>query len=378
VAFIRLLPTGRFALGVVAFALLLTVAVLGVTALRSAGAGAGEGGVLAAHALPVEAFTVRYEDATPISTFYPGLIAPRRQSALGFEAGGRVARVVVNVGDRVTEGQILASLDTRALEARYQAARAEAAAAQADAQLAQVTLERQRRLVEQGHASAQRLDETAANARAASARAAAAEANTEALGVQLELASLEAPFDGVITERLLDEGAIAQPGAPVLRLVEDGALELRVSLPAAEARRLESGASMTAVVDGLAVPVTLRSTTGVIELDRRAVNAVFDLEPQPGLSSGSVARLRLETVLAERGFSAPVTALAEGRRGLWAVYLLVPEDGYYRLEARPVEMLHTEDNQVFLRGAVNDGDFVLAAGLPRVIPGQRVRLARGD
>jgi len=308
-----------------------------------------------------------------METRYPGLVSAWRTSALGFESGGRIETVAVRVGDRVAAGDVLATLDTRTLDAQIAAARAEAAAAETQAGLAGVTLERQQVLVDRGHISAQRLDELAANQRAALSGAAAARASAQALAVRLELASLTAPFDGVITARHLDEGAIAPPGAPVVTLVEDARLEMRVSIPAGEAARLEPGQTYPVEFAQGRAEARLRAVTGVIEREQRAVTAVFDLDAGDGAVSGSVGRLLVRTDLAERGFWAPVTALAEGRRGLWSMYVLTPDNGAFRLEPRPVEVLHAEGDTVFVRGAVNDGDAVLAAGVSRVAPGQRVR-----
>lgn len=361
----------RLALSVLAAAVLVVVAVIGVSTLRAADAGPGP--LADSPALPVETFSARYQSEAAMETRYPGLVSAWRTSALGFESGGRIETVAVRVGDRVAAGDVLAMLDTRTLDAQIAAARAEAAAAETQAGLAGVTLERQQVLVDRGHISAQRLDELAANQRAALSGAAAARASAQALAVRLELASLTAPFDGVITARHLDEGAIAPPGAPVVTLVEDARLEMRVSIPADEAARLQPGQTYPVeFAQGLA-EARLRAVTGVIEREQRAVTAVFDLDAGDGAVSGSVGRLLVRTDLAERGFWAPVTALAEGRRGLWSMYVLTPDNGAFRLEPRPVEVLHAEGDTVFVRGAVNDGDAVLAAGVSRVAPGQRVR-----
>ncbi len=361
----------RLALSVLAAAVLVVVAVIAVSTLRAADAGPGP--VADSPALPVETFSARYQSEAAMETRYPGLVSAWRTSALGFESGGRIETVAVRVGDRVAAGDVLATLDTRTLDAQIAAARAEAAAAETQAGLAGVTLERQQVLVDRGHISAQRLDELAANQRAALSGAAAARASAQALAVRLELASLTAPFDGVITARHLDEGAIAPPGAPVVTLVEDARLEMRVSIPAGEAARLEPGQTYPVEFAQGRAEARLRAVTGVIEREQRAVTAVFDLDAGDGAVSGSVGRLLVRTDLAERGFWAPVTALAEGRRGLWSMYVLTPDNGAFRLEPRPVEVLHAEGDTVFVRGAVNDGDAVLAAGVSRVAPGQRVR-----
>mgnify|MGYP006275704781 CR=1 FL=1 len=363
----------RFTLGVATLAVLLATVVIAVSALRAADAGPAAPDQ--ADPLPVAVQTVRFEDGTDIKTRFPALIAARRDSALGFDAGGRIAEIGYDVGDTVQAGAVLAALDTRSLEAQLASARSQVSAAEARADLAEVTLDRQRRLVEQGHVSPQRLDEAGADARSARAQAQAARAEAQSLQVRLDLSRLEAPFSGVITERFADEGAIANPGAPVLRLVEDGALELRAGLPEGEARTLEPGASYTAEIDGREVEVTFRAATGVIDSRRRAVTAVFDLRSPEAARSGEVARLILPTRLADRGFWAPVTALSEGRRGLWSVYALVRENGHFILEPRPVEILHTEDDRVYLSGAVEAGADILSAGVNRVAPGQIVRPA---
>lgn len=364
----------RFTLSVLALAACLALIVIAVSALRAADAGPAAPDTV--DPLPVPVLSVRYEAGAEVETRFPGLVAARRESALGFEAGGRIASIEYDVGDTVEAGAMLAALDTRTLEAQLAAARSEIASAQARAELAEVTLTRQRRLVEQGHISAQRLDEAGADARSARAQADAARAQAQSLAVRLELARLEAPFAGVITERFADEGAIANPGAPVLRLVEAGALELRVGLPEREARALQAGRAYTAEIDGRQVEAAFRAATGVIDARRRAVTAVFDLADPAAARSGEVARLILPTELEDRGFWAPVTALSEGRRGLWSVYVLTAQADHFTLEPRPVEILHTEGDQVYVSGALENGAQVLSAGVNRVAPGQVVRPAR--
>ncbi|MEO1039230.1 MAG: efflux RND transporter periplasmic adaptor subunit [Pseudomonadota bacterium] len=344
------------------------VIVIGVSSLRAAGA---DEAAQSAQPISVEVFTVDYREQAEITELFPGLITARRESALGFERGGRIAEIGVDVGDQVLAGDRLAQLDTRTLRAQLAAARAEASAMSAQADLTDVTLNRQRQLVEQGHISPQRLDEAEANAAAAHARRAAAEANADALAVQLELAELNAPFDGVITARTVDEGVIASPGAAIVYLTEAGALELRVGLPAREAERLEAGRAYRALVAGRSVEARLRAQTGVVDRQSRTVTAIFDLDAEAA-AVGEVARLELPAALDEAGFWTPVSALAEGRRGLWAVYVLTGESRPYTLEPRSVEILHTEGGRAYVRGAVRDGDRAISAGLQRVTPGQLV------
>ena len=361
----------RFGLSVGGIAAIIAVIVISISGVRAATAGQDVPDQV--DPLPIATLAVAFTDAGEIEARYPALVSARRESALGFEAGGRIAQIDADIGDRVEAGAILARLDTRTLAASLAAARADVAAADARADLAELTLDRQRQLVEQGHISPQRLDEVGADARAARAQAAAAQAQSASLEVRLDLASIAAPFAGVVTARYFDEGAIAAPGAPVLHIVEDAALELRAGLPEREAANLVVGRSYPVDIDGRPIEATLRAVTGVIDARRRNMSAVFDLPVDAQVSSGAVARLVLPTVIEDRGFWAPVAALSEGRRGLWSVYVMAGNGSGYELEPRPVEIIHAEGDRVYLKGAVRDGERILSGGVHRVAPGQIVR-----
>tara|TARA_R110002072_G_scaffold195463_2_gene352829 strand:+ start:201 stop:1328 length:1128 start_codon:yes stop_codon:yes gene_type:complete len=373
----KTLDLRRFGAGATVFAAALGVAamVVLVTALRGANAQSSETEVTA---LPVQTLTVSYQSNASIGEAFPGLVTARRESALGFERGGRIDAMLVDVGDRVTAGETLARLDTRALAAQVAAADAQTAEARVQVSLSQATEERQRTLMERGHISQQRLDEAATSTQAADARRAAAAASADALRAQLALSVITAPYDGVVTARLVDEGAIAAPGQAVLNIVEDGALEIRVGLPPATAARLVVGQSYDFDADAGAVTGVFRASTGVVDVRTRSVTVLFDIAEGETAQAGQVARLILDAPIDANGFWVPTSALAEGRRGLWAVYVLEREEsGLYRIEPHSVEALRVEADRIFVRGAVREGAMVLESGLQRVTPGQLVRPVDG-
>lgn len=352
------------ALGVAAIMIL-------VTALRGANAQSINSEVTE---LPVPVVTVDYQTDASTGEAYPGLVTARRESALGFERGGRIDAMLVDVGDRVLAGDILARLDTRALDAQIAAADAQTAEARVQVSLSRATEERQRTLLERGHISQQRLDEATTSTQAADARRAAAAASADALRAQLALSVIEAPYDGVVTGRQVDEGAISAPGQSVLNIVEDGSLEIRVGLPPAAAARLVVGDAYQFDADAGEVTGIFRASTGVVDVRSRSVTVLFDIADGDRAQAGQVARLVLSAPIDARGFWVPTSALAEGRRGLWSVYVLESEDGgRYRVAPHSVEALRVEADRVFVRGAVDHGDMILASGLQRVTPGQLVR-----
>ncbi|WP_417310317.1 efflux RND transporter periplasmic adaptor subunit [Devosia sp.] len=321
--------------------------------------------------LPVSVVTADYDGDARIEEFFPGLILARRQSALGFERGGRIDAIHVDVGDRVEAGQVIAVLDTRAVQAQVAAADAQTSEAAAQTALAAETEARQEQLLERGHISQQRLDEVRTTTRAARARQAAAAAAANALRIELDLSIMTAPFDGVVTARLADEGAIAAPGQALLELVESDSLEIRVGLPPLLAARLEPGRDYPFIADGEPMTARFRASTGVVDRQTRTVTALFDIESGPA-AAGQVVRLSMATPIEAEGFWVPTSALAEGRRGLWTVYVLNEDGAGYRLEARVVETVRIEADRVFVRGTVADGELVLASGIQRITPGQSV------
>lgn len=322
--------------------------------------------------IAVETINVTLEDAFTAEEKFTGIVSPRRSSQLGFSNGGRIASLRVDIGDRVETGQTLAVLDTRNLRAQLEAAKAVVTEARASYQLAESTVDRQIALLEKGHVSSQRVDEARAQSNTARARIQAATANADALRVQIDLARIQAPFDGTITARMADEGAIAGPGQPVFELVETGNLEARLGLTARLADKLEIGEVYELSSDQGPVLATLRSMTGVIDASNRTVTTLFDVQNSNAVSAGAVVRLSMEQDIDESGLWLPVSALTEADRGLWSVYIARRFGGGWQAEPGIVDIVHQSGDRVYVRGAVRDGDRVIIDGLQRITPGQPV------
>lgn len=321
-----------------------------------------------------EPLTVEVADIEVATTFeleesYAGLATAARTSQLGFSSGGRIDAISVRVGDRVKTGATLAKLDTRALGAQLASSNAVVEEARAAHRLALDTVERQRTLLQQGHVSTQRVDEAEAQAATSAARIEAARAQADTLRVQIDLTRITAPYDGVITGRFADEGAIAGPGQPILEVVETGKLEARIGLPAAAAAALEPGKEYLLQSDAGPVPATLRNVTGIVSNSQRTVSAVFDFTQPDAIPSGSVVRLNLPRTIEEGGFWVPLKSLTSATRGLWTVYVAVPDGAGTRAEARLVEMVHSSGDRAYVRGPMKQKDRVIIDGLHRITPG---------
>ena len=192
---------------------------------------------------------------------------------------GRLAEVRVREGEHVVQGQILARLDTRSLEAQRAQAAAEVrraeenlAASQANVRLrnseqrlAAQELKRFRELFQRGHASRQLLDQqqarfdiadagveaAAAQVSATQASIGAAQAQVAQLDSEIDDSSLRAPLDGLVQLRLAEPGEVLGAGGRVLLLVDPSDQYMNLYLPAAQAGRLSLGDEARIVLDAL-------------------------------------------------------------------------------------------------------------------------------
>lgn len=323
-------------------------------------------------AISVQVQEVQLVDALTLEEAFSGIVSARRTSQLGFSGGGRVTAIRADVGDEVETGQLLAQLDTRDLRASLAAAEANIAEARANYALADNTVGRQRTLFERGHVAQQRVDEAEAQAEASQARIQAAKAQADTLRVAIDLSTIRAPYAGTITSRTADEGAIATPGMPMLEIVEAGKLEARIGVPSSVAMNMNVGELYELTSDRGAVEAKLRAKTGVIDQSQRTMSTVFDIVDAAAVDAGAVVRLSMQREIAERGFWAPVSALAESSRGLWSIYVAEPVEAGYEAQPRLVEVVHSDGDRVFVRGTVGNGERYITGGITRLVPGQRV------
>ena len=312
---------------------------------------------------------------------FVGRVEATRQSRVGFELGGELNAVLVDEGDDVSSGAILARLDTERLAARLAEAEAALDQALSASEFAARSLERSQVAASFEGISDQELDLAVDGANAARAGVSAAQARVNSVEVDIGKSVLRAPFDAVVTARHLDEGQIVSPGQPVLDLQEAAAPEVRIGISGDLARDLEPGQARTLVIDGREVDGTVRAVLPVRDPATRTVDVIFTLVDDAALP-GDLARLPLDQVIVEDGFWLPISALAEGSRGLWTAYVAMPieADGpgtsgaTHYLESRAVEILYEDTQDVYVRGALSAGEWFVTGGLTRVVPNQQVRI----
>src|SRR6476661_1461608 len=134
-------------------------------------------------------------------------------AAIYARTNGYLRKWYVDIGAHVRTGQVLADIDTPEVDQQLEQARADLATAEANARLAQTTAERYRDLIKTDSVSRQALDNANGALEARQAAVASAQANLRRLEQLHAFARIEAPFDGVVTVRNVDVGALIDPGS---------------------------------------------------------------------------------------------------------------------------------------------------------------------
>ncbi|KPV41047.1 hypothetical protein AN478_03735 [Thiohalorhabdus denitrificans] len=156
----------------------------------------------------------------------PGTVESRRASRISAEVSGQVVAMPYDVGDSVAKGDTLVRLDDESLRAQLAVTEAALEAAKARAEEARSTFQRTKSLYEQNSASEQQMDEASAALSRAEAQRSQAEAEIRKLRIRLDKTEIQAPVDGVVTATHMEEGELAQPGAPLITVLDPSRLRL--------------------------------------------------------------------------------------------------------------------------------------------------------
>jgi RND family efflux transporter MFP subunit len=208
-----------------------------------------------------------------------GTVRPRLRAALEAKVSGRIKRIPVLPGQRVREGELVASLEAAEIAAQLEQANAALEQAERDWRRTSVLFEQQ---------AVTRAEYDAVEARHRAARARAAEARA-----MLSYVEVLAPFEGVVTKKLADVGDLAAPGKPLIELEDPSTLRLEAEVPESLIHRVRlgdklpvrapgPGAGLEGVVSEIAPTADPASRTFLIKLD---------LPPASGLRSGQFARV---------------------------------------------------------------------------------------
>jgi len=342
----------------------------------------------------VRTAVVRASGAT-MTVSWPGTTQAFEQANIYARASGYISRRDVDIGSRVKAGQLLVEITAPELD--HQIAQAEATLAQmraslvqaqANRDLAQVTWGRDNPLVQKGWVTPQQGDTDRLTLQAQTAAVAVAQANIAAQEAQLRVLkqqkayqSIVAPFDGVITQRNIDIGALVQAdstgGTFLFTLMQSDVIRIQLDVPQDEAFGLAPGIEAAVRVPempGRVFAGTVTRIADALQPSTRTLLTEIDV-PNPGheLSPGTYCTVELKIPRKTPSLIIPSEAVIFNRGGL---SVAVVENGVARIRAiTPVRDFGTS---LEVNAGVKDGDQVVLNPPVDLLDGREVRVRPGQ
>ncbi len=351
---------------------------------------------------------------------YTGTTQPLRQATLRTRTEGVLLELSVDVGDPVTQGQVVGQLDPTLLQsaliqAQAQLASQESQVAQARAQLSsartqveqarvsliqqQADAERLGQLAIEGAVSAQQAEQarTAANTAAQALRSAeeqvrvqeqaviAAQRQVEAQGSlvvqaqeRLSYTQLLAPLSGVVLSRQADPGSFLNSGADVLTVADFSQVRVEFPLSELELSRVQVGQAIQVQLDafpGQSFPGQITRISPAADPQARLIPIeVVIPNPNGRIGSGLLARVQL-ALPEDQQVIVPQTAIQQNGPGSATVFVVERQGEATRVSARPVQLGGQRDGQVEIVSGLEAGEpFVVRSSTP-LQDGQEVQLS---
>ncbi len=340
-----------------------------------------------AELLPVSAVQLTMQTGYDQPREFTGTVSARRRSLLGFQIEGRVTEILVDDGQPIYRGQVLARLDTRRwnnqkaqlqaqlLQAQSQldelqngfrsediaAAKAKTEEIQTELTFEESQLQRRRELLRKGVITETEYEQSLSQFDAMTKRLASAQKDYEKwlagprkeqieaqkaavsqlneqlalVDINVEDAELKAPYDGRVVMRMVDEGVVLQAGVQVMEVIESTAMEARIGIPVEKSRLVENHQSFPVRVGENSYQVRLTALLPEVDPATRTRLAIFNFESKDAslVIPEQVVRLTLDDRVEQVGFWIPLSAMLKSGRGLWSCYVLEDISAEDRLKA---------------------------------------------
>lgn len=299
-----------------------------------------------------------------------GTIEPARSAIVSAEVAARVADVLVDRGDRIDEGELIAVLNDR--DIRNQLSEARASLSSAQVQLAREDYDRKQRLFDQGAIVRSQLDQAQAHYLSLDSAFRSTQAQIAQLTEQLSKTRITSPFSGRVADTMVNAGEFVGPGTPVAALENTSEVLVEVTLSDRDIVRAEVGQPVEARTDAFpeeVFPGEVARVGGAINPVTRAFVLEARLSnPENRLRSGMIVSLRIVEGV-ERGLVVPAEAVVESPEG---THVFRVEDGVVRQVA--VRLGRRLDRRVQVLEGLEEGDRVVVYGHARLRDGQTIQL----
>ncbi len=325
---------------------------------------------------PVKVYKVKKQKISE-RLFYTATLEAWKRQSITPDISGKVARIYVNEGERVKKGQLLAELDTRSIRLQLEQAEAALALAKANFEDASRNLERIERLYKEKAVTEQQYEKARLAYEAARAQKEQAEAAVNLAKHTLDVSIMQAPFDGVIAARNLEEGDVINPmmggfsaSSSVLILVDYSKIKVRFDVSPADALRMSRGQKVlleSAVLPGRQFEgqITAVNTSADPQTKKFRVEALID-NPDLELKPGTFGRVIIEVSTREDALAVPQKAILENS------YVMVVEGN--KAVKREVTLGLKNTDMVEITTGLKEGELVIVEGNFGLIDGSPVEV----
>lgn len=301
-----------------------------------------------------------------------GVVHPTAEADISAQVMAPIAAITKHQGDMVRRGEVLVRLRVPALDAGVAQAKAavlaaqqQSSAAQIQAKLAADTLGRYHQLSEHHSVTPHELDEMQAQNAAADAQQQTAKAQVAAAEAALAVqhanaadAVLTAPFDGVVTQRFADPGALAVPGSPILHIQSAGRSEVQFSIPVESLTVLHAGSSVEVRYQNETMNAIISSISPAGDAASHSFLVKAALPATTKWNAGTIVNVLIPSPKPTSILAIPASALVQ-QGGLDAVLVLTSDN---HAEVRYVTLGQKTEDAVQVLTGLKTGDRVLAQG----------------
>lgn len=321
--------------------------------------------VLASPSTAVQVAVVRRGDLESVDHVL-GEVRGAEEADIAPRVTGEVREVLVREGDHVSRGAILARLDTQELDDAVAAAEADVEAARVAGEAQVASTARDRVLFENDALSQEQWERAQAAQAAASARFEVAQRRLDQARARVGYAVARAPFDGVVTARLIDPGDTGLQGRPMLRMVRQSSVRVRGTIPPALLNRVREGTPVDLTLGDERVESVVSRVFPAMQGSHLATFEVDLSSPPSGFVSGATAGVDLHIQSGE-GLVVPLDALLEGATGAHTFVIERAADGTDSLRVVPVTVTTRSLDRAIVEGALQEGDSVVVARPSRLM-----------
>ena len=218
----------------------------------TAGCGSDDKEAAADHSTPVvvKVNAVQSNGHNPFITV-SGKIQAANSASLSTRMMGFVNKIPVNVGDKVRKGQLLMSINNADLQAKRAQVEANIIEATVGYNNAEKDYNRFKNLIAENSATQKEMDDMTANFEMAKARLEAANQMKNEINAQFTYANITAPFNGIVTNKFIETGDMANPGTPLIAIEAPGNFEVHTMVPESEISQIKSGAEVDVMVKSI-------------------------------------------------------------------------------------------------------------------------------